>query len=130
MTRVLFFLLCCSLFSCADKNKTPSGIIRPKEMSGIMWDILRAQALAAEISRKDSSISIEAKTKVLTQKVFEIHNTTTSDFNKSYDWYLKNPGMLSIMFDSLYMQKQRENDLHKYDRYNPLKKDTLSQKIL
>ncbi len=125
-----FLIPICMLFSCSDKNKISSGIIAPKEMSGIMWDIIRAQALANEVARKDSLINIEAQTKALTQKVFEIHHITSSSFNKSYDWYSSHPDILRLMFDSLYTQKQRENDLHMKEKYNHFKKDSLPPKII
>ncbi|MEO8567502.1 MAG: DUF4296 domain-containing protein [Ginsengibacter sp.] len=128
--KLFFFIILISfLFSCADKNKPPSGIIPPKEMSEIMWDVIRAQTLANEIARKDSSINVESQTEVLTKKVFEIHRTTSFSFDKSYEWYTSHPDVLRLMFDSLYTQKQRANDLQKRDEYNHVKKDSLSLKI-
>ena len=123
-------ILTCILVSCADKNKAPSGIIPTKEMSGIMWDVIKAQALANEIARKDSSINIEAQTKALTQKVFEIHHITSSSFDKSYDWYSGHPDILRLMFDSLYTQKQRANDENMKQKYNHFRKDYLPGKII
>lgn len=130
MKIIFFSILICISFSCSDKNKTPSGIIRPREMSGIMWDIIRAQALANEAARKDSSINVESQTKALTQKVFEIHHVTSSSFDKSYEWYSGHPDILRLMFDSLYTQKQRENDQSMKERYNHFRKDTLLRKII
>lgn len=130
MKKLFFFFLIGIMLSCSDKNKTPSGIIPPKDMSGIMWDVIRAQALANELTRKDSTISVEAQTKALTQKVFEIHHITSSSFDKSYDWYSSHPDILKLMFDSLYTQEQRGNDLHMKEKYNHFKKDSVSGKLL
>ncbi len=99
-------------------------------MSEILWDIIRAQALANEVARKDSSINVEFQTKVFTQKVFEIHHVTSSSFDKSYDWYSGHPDILRLMFDSLYTQKQRENDQNMKEKYNHFRKDTLLRKII
>jgi hypothetical protein len=99
--------------SCVSKEKAPSDMIQPEEMKNIMWDIMRAQTLAVEISRRDSMLSDTAETKALVQKVFEIHKIRSADFDKSYNWYVKHPGLMSLMFDSLYMQKQR-NELRPY----------------
>ena len=129
MKFFLSFIPICMLFSCSGKNKIPSGIIPSKEMSAIMWDILSAQSLANEIARKDSSLNVDAETKTLTQKVFEIHKITPSSFDKSYDWYSSHPNILRLMFDSLYSQKQRENDLLLREKYSPVKKDSLIAKI-
>lgn len=129
--KVIFcFVLILVLFSCSDRNKIPSGIIPAKEMSAIMWDVIRAQVLANEVSRKDSSINVESQTKTFTQKVFEIHHVTSAFFDKSYDWYSSHPNILKLMFDSLYTQKQRENDLQMKEKYNHINKDSLSRKLL
>ncbi len=99
-------------------------------MSSIVWDVLRAQSLANEIARKDSSLNVDSETKTLTQKVFEIHGITSSSFDKSYDWYSSHPNILRLMFDSLYSQKQRENDLLLREKYSPVKKDSLLRKLI
>lgn len=104
----LIFLLV--LFSCNSEDKPPSKIIQPKEMKSILWDVIRAQTLANEIAKKDSSVSVVTETKLLSAKVFSIHKTDSAHFNKSYNWYVKHPDVLKIIFDSLYTQKQREND--------------------
>ena len=131
MKIFFLFIPICMLFSCSDKNKTPSGIILPKEMPGIMWDVIRAQSLAIELARKDSSANVESQTKTLTTKVFEIHHISSSSFDKSYDWYASHPDILRLMFDSLYTQKQREIDLQMKEKYNRLSKKNLPhQKLL
>jgi spore coat polysaccharide biosynthesis predicted glycosyltransferase SpsG len=87
----------------------PFGIIKPEEMKNILWDVMRSQTLASELSFKDSTINIATKTNALTKKVFEIHKTDSAHFNESYNWYVKHPLKLKIIFDSLYAQKQRVN---------------------
>lgn len=117
---IIYFIFSILLFSCYNANKTPSGIIKPEEMKNILWDVMRAQSLSREIVLKDSTIDLAIKTKSLTQKVFEIHKTDSAQFNKSYNWYVKHPTDLKLIFDSLYAQKERENSLEsrmkqKYD---------------
>ncbi len=129
MKGVLLFVVCCLLISCSG-NKIPSGIIGIKQMTEIMWDVFRAQALAPEISRKDSSTNTAAETKVLTQKVLDIHNVTIDEYNKSYNWYVKHPDVIQIIFDSLYNQKQRAVDFNHGQGHKFLKKDSLFKKQL
>jgi hypothetical protein len=100
------------LFSCGKSNKPPSSLIQPKEMQSILWDVMRAETLATEIARKDSAVPVAIETKSLSQKVFNIHKTDSAKFNKSYNWYVKHPDVLKIIFDSLYIQKEREQHLH------------------
>ena len=106
----IFFLIALSFFvSCLEKNKVPSEIIQPNEMQKILWDMVRAQALSTEIARKDSSVNEIAETKVLTQKVFEIHKISSTTFNQSYIWYTNHPDMMRTIFDSLNAQNQRQS---------------------
>src|SRR5450755_3060300 len=111
MKNFSFFMLSFILVSCSGKNKVPSEIIQQKEMQNILWDVIRAQALSGEIARKDSTINEVAETKMLTQKVFEIHNITSSVFDQSYAWYTSHPETMRIIFDSMNIQNQRQNDL-------------------
>ncbi|HEU5364401.1 MAG TPA: DUF4296 domain-containing protein [Hanamia sp.] len=113
MIKSTFSLILLSmLLSCGKNNKPPSSLIQPKEMQSILWDVMRAETLASEIARKDSAIDVAIETKSLSQKVFNIHKTDSATFNKSYNWYVKHPDVLKIIFDSLYIQKERENNLH------------------
>ncbi len=109
--RFFYCTLFIFIFSCSSKDKAPSTIIQPKDMKSILWDVMSAQNLATALQMKDSSINAIAETKALTQKVFEIHKITPADFDKSYNWYVKHPEAMKLIFDSLYTQKQRENNL-------------------
>lgn len=108
-----FFLLAFS--SCMSNNKPPGSIIQPQKMQGVLWDVLRAQALASEMVKKDSSLNDTIELKALTKKVFEIHQTTAGDFNKSYSWYIKHPEAMTVIFDSIYTQYERSNDKIRVD---------------
>ncbi|MDP4286284.1 MAG: DUF4296 domain-containing protein [Bacteroidota bacterium] len=107
---IYIFISVC-LFSCYSGDRAPANIIKPKEMKSILWDVMRAQTLARETSLKDSTIDEAAEIKLLSQKIFEIHQTDSTHFIESYNWYVRHPDVLKIIFDSLYSQKQRETDL-------------------
>ena len=107
------------LFSCGKSNKPPSSPIQPKEMQSILSDVMRAETLASQIGHRDSSVDVAIETKVLSQKVFNIHETDSASFNKSYNWYVKHPDVLKIIFDSLYIQKERENNLRSRKKNMP-----------
>lgn len=112
----IYFIFSIFLFSCYTGDKAPGDVIQPKEMKNILWDVMRAQSLAGEIARRDSSVNLAIETKVLSTKVFDIHKTDSAHFIKSYNWYLKHPVALKIIFDSLYEQKQRDGRLHIKDK--------------
>jgi len=98
------------LFSCYSKDKTPANIIKPKEMKSILWDVMRAQTLAQQTSLKDTTVSVPVEINLLSKKIFKIHNTDSTHFIESYNWYVKHPASLKLIFDSLYTQKQRESE--------------------
>ena len=124
MRRVTIFIMSCILFSCSGKNKVPTGIIPQKEMQNILWDVIRAQAMAEEVAQKDSSINKPAETKALMQKVFEIHKIKSLDFDESYNWYTNHPEIMRLIFDSLNVQKRKnDNDIMK-EKFKLLKKDS------
>ena len=124
MKNILSLVMFTLLWSCSEKNKIPSEIIQPNEMQNILWDVMRAQALSTEIARKDSNINEIAETKVLTQKVFEIHNISSKAFTLSYNWYTNHPDVMRIVFDSLNAQNQRKTQLEMKEKHHPLKIDT------
>ncbi|MEP7250784.1 MAG: DUF4296 domain-containing protein [Ginsengibacter sp.] len=130
MKLIVSIFFCSMILSCSRTNKVPREIIPADQMSAILWDVIRAQVMANEVSRNDSSMNAVTRTKSLTQKVFEIHKVTSSSFDKSYEWYSGHPDILRLMFDSLYTQKQRENESQMKDRYNHINRDSLSRKFL
>ena len=100
-----------SVLYCSCKESTPSGIIKPKEMQVILWDVLRADALSQQIVKKDSSVSLADENVRLTKKVFLIHNITQEQFEKSYSYYAQHPDIMKTMLDSLNDQQTRISTL-------------------
>ena len=112
MSRLLIYIfISLFLFSCYSVDKPPANIIKPKEMKSILWDVMRAQTLAQQTSLKDTLVNVAEETNLLSKKIFSIHHTDSSHFIESYNWYVKHPETLKIIFDSLYVQKQRENEV-------------------
>lgn len=119
MKKIFYLIFLMMFFSCGKSKIPPSTVIQPKEMQSILWDVMRAETLASEMGRKDSSVDVAIETKALSQKVFVIHKTDSASFNKSYNWYVKHPDVLKIIFDSLYIQKERENNLESRKKHMP-----------
>lgn len=120
MKKIIVYLACMLLIlSCGKDNKPPSPLIQPAQMKGILWDMITAQSLAAEMASKDSVIDVAIQTKKLSKEVFIIHHIDSATFNKSYNWYVQHPDILKTLFDSLSVQKEREthetfrNKIHK-----------------
>jgi hypothetical protein len=129
MKYIFFLLMILIAVSCVDRKKIPSGIIQPVQMQKIFWDVLQAQALSAEIAKKDSTVNEVAETKLLTQKVFEIYSIKSADFQRSYNWYTSHPDIMLEVIDSLNNLEQRENLLELKKRILPIK-NRLPKKII
>jgi hypothetical protein len=103
-----FPYLCMIIFvACSSPDETPPGIISAEEMKPLIWDVMKAQNLAQQMAKKDSTLNDSIETVRLTEKVFNIYKINKEEFKKSYDWYIKHPTVLKEIFDSLYFQKQR-----------------------
>ncbi len=127
MKIAFFFLTGFFLISCSGKNDIPREIIQPKKMQTILWDVIRAQELSGAMARKDSAINEIAETKILNKKIYEIHNITSVDFERSYQWYTEHPEMMRTMFDSMTSQNQRQKEERTKQGYKPFKRDTLKK---
>ncbi len=94
------------LNSC--KQSLPSGVIRQHKMQEVLWDVLKADALAEEIAKKDSSTSAAAESIILTKKVFLIHHISAEEFKNSYSYYAGHPDIMKAMLDSINAQQSRK----------------------
>lgn len=101
-------IFCILVMASCDKNPgPPKGILNQEKMQTVLWDMIRVQMLAQQITGADTTKDLVAETNEFTNKVFEIHHITQKEFDKSYEWYLKNPKILSVMLDSLHAKKSR-----------------------
>jgi len=109
--QFLFLLFCFGMFiSCSKGDKVPAYLIQPEKMGEVIWDVMRVQFLAEEKASADTSVNQEIELKRLSESVFEIHKITPKKFENSYNWYVKHPALLKAIFDSIQVQKQRQND--------------------
>ncbi|MEO6819131.1 MAG: DUF4296 domain-containing protein [Ginsengibacter sp.] len=133
MNRILCIFLLLSLVACSSKENAPSNVLPDSKMKSVLWDVMRAEFLAQHNARKDSTINLNAETRVLTEKVFEIHKISAKDFDRSYNWYTAHPDQMQLMLDSLYIQKQRELNPPPLDsnaKNNRLLKPSIQKKSL
>ena len=108
MWRILF-LSFVFITSCTNSTYVPSGIIKPREMQNIFWDMIRGDILAQEIINKDSTKNLKTESFAITEKIFSIHNINRAKFEESIAFYEKHPEMVKIIFDSLNAVQTRKN---------------------
>jgi len=117
-----------SVFFYSCKESTPSGIIKPKKMQEVLWDVLRADALSQQLVKSDSAKSLADESVKLTKKVFLIHNISEEQFEKSYTYYTNHPDIMRTMLDSINAQQTRKSNLEILLTKKRMLKDTVSNK--
>lgn len=106
MIRFILIILITSLvYAC--KESIPSAVIKPKKMQQVLWDVLKAEALADQMVKADSNKSQTSETKKLLSQVFKIHKITKAQFDTSYNYYINHPDIMRGIFDSLSTQQTR-----------------------
>jgi len=117
-----------SVFFYSCKESTPSGIIKPKKMQEVLWDVLRADALSQQLVKSDSAKSLADESVKLTKKVFLIHNISEEQFEKSYTYYTNHPDIMRTMLDSINAQQTRKSNLEIPLTKKRMLKDAVSNK--
>jgi hypothetical protein len=109
-----FLTLALGLFLISCKNESASrGIIKPDQMRAILWDIIKGDALADEIVKRDSTKNIKNESLAINEKVFSVHHITRDNFNRSVIFYTKHPELLKTIFDSLYSVQSSKDSIQK-----------------
>lgn len=113
MRSFLGFALSLMLLSCSSEEQPPSAVLPENEMKEVIWDVLKAQTLAKQLVKADSTLNDTVESNRLTQEVFKLHKIDSKEFDKSYNWYINHPAVFKGIFDSLYIQKQQKvNELY------------------
>ena len=98
-------ITCCLLFtllwSCR-RNDKPRGLLEPKAMQSVMYDMMRAdQFLSDFVLNKDSSKKRDAESARLYEQVLALHHISGEQFRQSLSWYREHPEMLRAVMDSI-----------------------------
>ena len=104
MIKWFIILIVIISFSC---NSNSTGSIPQKKMQNILWDVMRADALAQQIVAKDSTKRISTEINKLVKQVFVIYNVTEDEFKKSYIYYTQHADKMKVMVDSINAQQSR-----------------------
>jgi Domain of unknown function (DUF4296) len=108
MRTLVLFCTCFILFSCGSKNSIPSGIIKPEKMQLVLWDIMRADALAAERVKKDSNKNTSRQNTLLQKNIFAYYEISREKYTRSIEFYKSHPSIMRVLLDSLTLKVQKE----------------------
>lgn len=94
---ILFFTT-----GCKGKHGVPGGVLSPKKMQVILWDMMRAdQFLADFVLNKDSSLNKTTESLKYYQQIFAIHKVSKDEFQHSFSFYKTHPALLKEIMDSI-----------------------------
>jgi hypothetical protein len=102
-------IIICLFAACKSPNKIPDDVIGINKMKLIVWDMMRAGALAENNYPKIND-TLKLKTTKLFQQVFAIYGISKDEFYKSYRYYEEHPDKNKILMDSVsaYANRQRQ----------------------
>ncbi len=127
LVACLLALFC--MAGCAEKTKVPSGIISQDKMEKILWDMIEADQYSNLYLIKDSFhvtkdsvripkdsihgtkdsfrvkrdsvwVDVKLETLKLYQQIFQLHQVSREDFEKSFQYYIGRPDLTRHLFDS------------------------------
>ena len=122
--KVLYVLLLILLSGCGMR---PWGILSHDEMVVVLLDVHVAEAAMKIV---DSSAKRIEKQEYY-NTVFEKHNITKEQFDKSLDWYARHPKLLVAIYDDLKKEAERLQErveayeFHPNDK--PLREDSITE---
>jgi len=90
----LFFLFSCS-------GNVPNGVLPPKKMEAVLYDVIHADEWVDFASLQDSSFRKFSKRTALYDSVFRLHAISKETYRKSMAYYQSRPDVLKEMFASL-----------------------------
>jgi hypothetical protein len=94
--------------ACNPSNKVPNGILPPKKMEAVLWDLLRSGNLVNNfILSKDSSLDKNQEHIKWINRVLTFHRVSEAEFKKSFAYYQQHPELMSVIMDSI---SKREDD--------------------
>ena len=98
--RFFLFLTFC-IFSCSTES-VPKGVLPPKKMEDVLFDLINAEELVDFSSIQDSSFRNFNKRAALYDSISSIHSISKETFQKSWQYYQGRPDLLKTIFDSLH----------------------------
>lgn len=95
------------LFACSGKNHIPTGVLQPKEMQEVLWDVMRSDEMVDIQSEKDSLFRSSEKRYMYYDTIFALHHISRQKFQNSVNFYQNRPDLLKVIIDTLQKKSER-----------------------
>lgn len=106
MNRILAFAFLVSVIGCNSGPNVPNGILPPKKMQHVMWDMILADGLISY--SYDTMMRKPGKRQEIYGTVLRTHNLSQEEFRKSMQYYQNRPDLLKLVLDSLHQMSLRD----------------------
>jgi hypothetical protein len=103
----LFFSVTLFLSAC-DWDGTPSGIIKPEQMTALLIDVHIADGSMMNMTQQRDSLYKYGTAKF--SAAFEKHHTDSVQFKKSFKYYTMHPGVLAAIYVSVLNKLKLKSD--------------------
>ncbi|WP_439506950.1 DUF4296 domain-containing protein [Sediminibacterium sp.] len=120
MKNVLFLFLIVLTMACAGET-IPKQVIPIKEMTPIMWDIMKMDEYYVRLTSKDSLNKLTKENIRLYDQVFRSYGINRKTFYDSYAYYESHPAQFKVLVDSIDALSNRQRSLL-YQKTQPIKK--------
>lgn len=104
--KVVLCFIFIFLFSCT-KKPFPGDIIEPNKMADVFWDVVRADVYASEYLRADTTKSPVTQNIILQKKVLAKYGISKEVYEKSFDFYAKQPQLMTALLDTILAREKR-----------------------
>ena len=99
--------LIAAAFACSRSREVPSDLIQKERMGRILYDIGLAEGAVETEYYRDSSRNKDSLLRAQLDKVMAVHGASREDFQKSYEFYKRNPQIFKEVVDTLQARAQR-----------------------
>ena len=122
--KVLYVLLLILLSGCGMR---PWGVLSSNEMVAVLLDVHVAEAAMKVVDTSAKRIEKQEYYNI----IFEKHNTTKEQFDKSLDWYARHPKVLVEIYDDVKKEAERlQERVEAYEFHQgekPSRKDSIAE---
>ena len=122
--KVLYVLLLILLSGCGMR---PWGVLSRNEMVAVLLDVHVAEAAMKVVDTSAKRIEKQEYYNI----IFEKHNTTKEQFDKSLDWYARHPKVLVEIYDDVKKEAERlQERVEAYEFHQgekPSRKDSIAE---
>jgi hypothetical protein len=128
MNRTLLFAFIVVLISACSPSPEKK-ILPPIQMQSLLWDVMRADELAAYYAQKDTGFSDMQKYTDYYQDILQIHDVSKLQFRTSLKYYLSHPDEFKPILDSLQSFAEKAQQHTPYVPAPSKKIDTLQHQV-